>query len=457
MSLRDFKKRLSDRHMYSIVLILVAVIASMGLYQYKKVLDYRTQIENGYHRAFSDLVDGVHTIDAALAKATVVNSQNQLLELSAQLQREAAFAQANLGQLPTTNTELDNVGKFLSQVGDYTYSLFRKMNGNQEITEQERRQLAELANHASTLSAKLQRMESDMYAGVMRFGDIEHKSVAVFGAKTTTVADGMAEVEKEFSEYPTLIYDGPFSDHILNSEAIFLRGRPELSADDAKFKAENFVGADRVQDVEVIGEVAGRIAAYDCKVITDDANREISILVSKQGGLIVLMLDNRNVTAANMEVSAAVLRAKEFLNSRGIMSMKESYFERVGNVVTVNFAYMQDGVTIYHDLIKVSVAMDNGEIIGYEAQSYIMNHSERRPMVPMALTEDMARAKIGMQLAVEKISPALIPLDDGREVFCWEIRARTEDKSFLIYLNTQTGDEEAVFLLMESPEGTLAI
>ena len=40
--------------------------------------------------------------------------------------------------------------------------------------------------------------------------------------------------------------------------------------------------------------------------------------------------------------------------------MKETYFLKQEGVMTINYAYSQEGVIAYPDLIKVKVALDNG-------------------------------------------------------------------------------------------------
>ena len=49
---KDFKERLSDRHMYSVVLVVTAVIAAFGIYQYKRSVGFRDQVEHGYQRFY---------------------------------------------------------------------------------------------------------------------------------------------------------------------------------------------------------------------------------------------------------------------------------------------------------------------------------------------------------------------------------------------------------------------
>ena len=50
--LLDWKKRLSDRHMYSVFIVIVAAVAAWGIYQYKRASDLRQELDNQYNRAF---------------------------------------------------------------------------------------------------------------------------------------------------------------------------------------------------------------------------------------------------------------------------------------------------------------------------------------------------------------------------------------------------------------------
>ena len=45
--------------------------------------------------------------------------------------------------------------------------------------------------------------------------------------------------------------------------------------------------------------------------------------------------------------------------------------------MSINFAYEKDHTTYYPDLIKVSVSLENGEIISFHQRGYLANHRER--------------------------------------------------------------------------------
>ena len=55
----DWKNRLKDRHMLSIIVVLVTILIILGLYTYKKQRDFRQASENSYNMAFFELVDYV--------------------------------------------------------------------------------------------------------------------------------------------------------------------------------------------------------------------------------------------------------------------------------------------------------------------------------------------------------------------------------------------------------------
>ena len=51
--------------------------------------------------------------------------------------------------------------------------------------------------------------------------------------------------------------------------------------------------------------------------------------------------------------------------------MKRTYYLKEEGVMTINYAYVQNDVTMYPDLIKLKVALDNGDILGIETQGYL--------------------------------------------------------------------------------------
>ena len=52
--------------------------------------------------------------------------------------------------------------------------------------------------------------------GRIRWGDSTRKEQEYFSRATNLSMEQLENIDKVFQEYPTLIYDGPFSDHMTN-------------------------------------------------------------------------------------------------------------------------------------------------------------------------------------------------------------------------------------------------
>ena len=122
----DWKNRLKDRHMLSIIVVLFSIIAILGIYTYKKQTEFRQASENAYNLAFFEVVDYVQNVEVYLAKSLISNSPESGAESLSNVWREANLAQSYLSRLPIESQELENTEKFLNQVSDYSYSLSRK-------------------------------------------------------------------------------------------------------------------------------------------------------------------------------------------------------------------------------------------------------------------------------------------------------------------------------------------
>jgi hypothetical protein len=117
---------------------------------------------------------------------------------------------------------------------------------------------------------------------------------------------------------------------------------------------------------------------------------------------------NRDVQAESVTQERADEIGKEFLKSRGFDDMKETYYLKQDGIVTINYAYEQDGVTVYPDLIKLKVALDNGEIMGIETTGYLNSH-EKRNISDIKITIEQAKKNLNSKLDILSENLAIIP------------------------------------------------
>lgn len=443
---------MKKRNIYWLFSAVITVLAVFGIYEFYSAKAYRRGLEDSYNRAFFELTGYVDDIDTLLAKSMLATSAGEMASLSQELSVQATAAKSCLSQIPQAEVPFEKTEKFLSQVGDYTYTLSQNIINKKSISEDEYESLAALGSYAASLNNALAEIEKMVYRGELHFG--ENTKVGRNGVVYAADGDPLTGIEKNLGEYPALIYDGPFSEHVEGLKPKLLEGKTELSKDDAAKKLAAFLGTD-ANFMKFCGETQNsNLPAYMFRGMR--GKTEISASVSKQGGYTVYFLGTRRVSAERLSVEDAIAKARSFLEEKGFDSMKESYYEKKDGVATVNFAYKQNNVICYSDLIKVKVALDNGEIIGMESYGYIMNHTVRDIHTPPLAKQD-ARNKVSGRLAIDAVNIALIPKDSKREVLCYEFKGTFGDRNYLIYINAETGVEEDIQILVESPDGILTI
>lgn len=451
----DWKNRLKDRHMLSIVVVSVAALIILGLYTYKKQTEYRQASENSYNMAFFELVDYVQNVETYLAKSLISSSSEQGAETLTNVWREANLAGAYLAQLPIESNELQNTAKFLNQVSDYSYSLSRKNINGQKLSDQDMKNLEDLHKYSVDLENTLNQLSADMNEGRISWGELTKKGTEAFAKQVSNISkDSFSNLEENFHEYSGLIYDGAFSEHITNKEKKGLTGE-NINEEKAKEIAMDFIGTDRIEGITSNGKSEnGNIISYDFYAKLKNEERNIAISVSEKGGHIVYMNSDRNVYAESISQEEADAKGKEFLKQKGFYNMKETYYLKQDGIVTINYAYKQDDVVIYSDLIKIKVALDNGEILGIETTGYLNSHTERK-LGEIKVSKEKAAENLNKKLEIKSESLAMIPTEWKTEILCWEFKGTIKGMDFLVYVNVETGKEEDILLIVNTPNGIL--
>ncbi len=419
---------------------------------------YKLQLENDYQRAFSELVSGVSELDTSLQKSLYATSPAMLSSVCTEVYGNAQSAQYALGELPFSTDEFQNTSGFITKVGDYAYMLSKKAGSGTAVSEEEQNNLAKLSQTATVLADNLNQLMADVSMTGVSIGKMEaiSRTAAEVGSDATSniLKDSFTVMEGEFPETPTLIYDGPFSSHIAGMKPKLLEGAEEITSDEAVKKAAAFLGT-KSSIIKLTGERAGSLPVY--MFYANDEGGTITYEVTKKGGYISAVFNSRLVKSSIIKPKDGVKLAEKFLQQKGYNNMKQSYQLVDGNVLTVNYAYTKDNVICYTDLIKVSVALDNGKIVGFENQGYIMNHTDRT-IPAVKVDENEARKKISPLLKELSHALTIIPTSGMNEVFCHEFKCENGDGSrYIIYVNAETGVQENILILIESQSGTLTI
>ena len=450
--LRTMKKN----YMYGITIVLVIAIIVMGVMLYNQRNKYAITTENTYNLALYELVDYINDVENYLAKSMISSSAEQGSETLMHVWREANLAQVYLSQLPISTNELSSTAKFLNQVSDYSHSLAIKTIDGEDLTQEELDNLTKLHQYSTELKNTLNQLSEDLNSGRISWGELTKKGSPVFAQEVSNISkDSFSNLEENFHEYAGLIYDGAFSEHMTNLERKGLTGE-EIDEETAKQKALEFIGAENVKEINSNGITQNaNIQSYDFSVVKNDGVN-VWISISQKGGHVVFSNSTRDVTAEIISQENANEIGKKFLDSRGIYNMKPTYYLKQNGIVTINYAYEQDGVTVYSDLIKLKVALDNGEILGMETSGYLNSHEYRNFATPK-VSKEKAREKINKNLEIQSEGLAMIPTEYQSEILCWEFKGVVDDRQFLVYINVENGKEEDVLVILDTPNGVLTM
>ena len=427
--------------------VLVLVLFSAFVINAQKASELSRQLNADAERSLSTLEACMSSINTNLTKGLYANTTPMLSSMAISLTRDAASAKNSLSALPLSDTQLDNMLKFLSQVGAFVSTLDRKLSLGESITSEERNQLKQLIDVSQKLLSELDTITQGVEDGSVSFkqaGSTLKKSTD----QSMQIDSAFGDAEQTLTDYPTLIYDGPFSDHILNQSPKTLEGKSDISKEKALEIASDFIGVDK-STLRFDSETNGVIETYNFFVDS------INISVCKKGGAVLYLLGSSNAGESVITPEQAVENAKSFLSAKGYENMKESYYSTQDGICTVNFAYENEGVICYPDLIKLSVSLETGNIISFDARGYIMNHTDRPP-VQSKISADEAKMSVSDYLTVMSSRLAVIPTDYKTEKTAYEFHCKTPDEQeVLVYIDVLTAKEDDILLLLYSDGGIL--
>ena len=246
-------------------------------------------------------------------------------------------------------------------------------------------------------------------------------------------------------DYPTMIYDGPFSDSVVNQKIKGLTGSEVTEEEAGEMLGKVFKD---LTSYSYNGRTEGKFQTYNFDVITSD-NQELYAQVTIQGGHL-LTVSGQNVSdVKNIDMATGEKIAKEFAKSNDIENPEIVWSEELNNQAYFNIAPKENGIILYPDLVKVKVDLEYGNVIGYDAISYYTNHTDRT----LGSASDVSVSiPSGFKIVTKRL--VLAPLDYNREVLCYEYQCEKEGITYYFYFNAKTGAEENILKVVETTDSS---
>lgn len=426
---------------FLIALFLISIIVLVN--SCRELKFYKTQVMYTRSQAAEELEMCLNNININLEKAVYVTTSKQMNSIATEIYAEAKIAKQAFSHLPAGEQTYENFNKFLSQVGNYTVYLAKKIITGGEIESAEREKIETLSKISGKLAQGIENIEIDSSGAEIRINELLSNDVI-----NMDLSEEFIELEDGLTDYPTLIYDGPYSDFALNGNSELLLNAEEISEEEARLIGAEALGVD--SSLLVLESIcSGKISSYDFVYGTG------AVSVSTRGGYLVYFRKYTQTDEKKITTELAVSKAQKYINKDYDKNFIPTYNFTDNGVCVINFAAKNGNTICYTDLIKIGVDLSNGEIVFFESRGFLINYKKRNIKTPKYDLES-AKQVLSKSLSVKTHALALIPTDWGDEVLCYEFVCKgKENQDILVYINTETLEEESVFLLLNTNDGTL--
>jgi len=423
--------------------VLLCLSLGVNAVQSAKCRKLATRLSMERQRDMTDVVSAMADIEVNLQKLLIASGASQSVSLLGETALLAQHVETGLSRLPLSVETAADAMKFAGQMGEYVMTLAAQVSGGGMISTGEEAQIEGLLSACQGLNRHLMQVSGSLYEKPMEGGELY--GGADDGWQEAAIA-GKGDIE-----YPSLIYDGPFSDARGNEAPRGLTGE-RVTREQARAQAARFAGVEP-EKVRDAADSGGRFEAFGFAAETD--NGSVSVQVTGQGGHLLWMMPEQAEFEKRVSREECLAAAEAWLQNMGFGEMERCFVQEYDGMIVANFAAMQEGVLLYPDQIKVQISMETGAVVGAECTQYWMNHAKREALVPL-LAKEEAQQMLSSRLNVERSRLCVIPTDAG-EKLCWEFGGSFAGAQYYAYVDAETGEAAEILRMEQTADGETAI
>lgn len=430
------------------ITVLSIALAFTGYWGYQQFTEKEllmVQAENNYQRSFHDLTyhvdllhDKIGTTLALKTKNTLSPQMLDIWQLTAQAQSDVS--QLPLGLLPFTKTET-----FLADIGEFTYHVAIRDLDNEPLNEEEIDRLAQLYDSANEIRKELRTVQHKVFSDQLKWVEVELALANNDRETPNHIIDSFTAVEDFTTGFDQSHFDNLSADFPSQQERFqFVSGDPINEADVKKLIIRQFdLSEDLDIDLQKSGEGA-KLDTYSGSFSHEDQHGYIEL--AEKGGHVLSYMINRELGDGTISLHDAEREAALLLKEQGFEDVKRLRSSQYDETGIFQYAVTNDDIWIYPDQITVKVALDNGDIIAFNATDYYRNHYERKFEEPK-LSLDEAKEYVNESLNIEDQHLAIIEDKAGTEVLTYAFFGTLNHDTYQIFIDANTGDEVFVQLM----------
>lgn len=428
--------------LFPVTLFALVATGVWGYYESQDKDSVLIKAENQYQRAFHELNDHMDQLNAEMGKSLAINSAKQTTTSMTNVWRLTYAAQNDIAQLPMTLMPFHKAEEFLSDLGTFSYKIGVRDLHVEPMNNNEWKSLQALYNHQKEIQSNLHQLQSKVLDKNLRWMDVELALASEDKTMDNTIIDGFHKVNKMVEQYPEADWGPTVNNLKVRQKEKFanLKGKT-ISAEEAKQEVARLMDRPTTKNMSAVLNKKGDYQTYSVRYPLKSG--EVYTDVTKVGGKVVWMIDERPIGKAKLNFDQAEAGAKRFLTRIGFPDMSVISYNQADNVLSLNYVHREDDVLVYPQALTVKVALDNGNVVGLQAAEYVFNFHETVKGKPK-LTEAAARKYVSPRLKIQKTNLAYIYGENGKEVLCYEFLGTIDKDQYRVFINAQNGNEDFV-------------
>ncbi len=405
---------------------------------------YRLDLSLSYSRSLGEFNENLAKMETALKQAKYVSTPTGIGAVTGAIRESSGAASATISYLPFSENNIEEIEKSLSVMGDFALYLENKIASGKELDEDDYIGFEYLAEHCNKIYETFSEIQTNVDNGTANIGethDILQKSLRI--PSIEEFDNGLNEIASEVSALPRPIYDGAFSEHIEQKEAMFLKDKKEVSEGVAQKIAAKYLDISE-DSLSLVHSDNSSLASYQF------SGEDYSIKITKLGGQVLYYKKNTDTSNTSLQYEDALAAAKKELEELGFMNMVDVFYTVNDNICSINFCAIQNDVILYTDSVNVSIELNEGGMVELTSEGYLLNHYERELTQP-AITQEEAAASISEKLEIQEVRLSIIPSAGKEEILTYEFTCADKQtgEKVDVFINSESGYEERIYIIKE--------
>ncbi|MCL1912978.1 MAG: germination protein YpeB [Eubacteriaceae bacterium] len=430
------------------IILLSAALVAVSVWGYMQEgggIAAGNSLENSYKRDYQVFADTTRSLAENLGKGSLGTDEAYMALNYVEAAKLSGMAGERLSNLPLSQQETSIAASFLAKTNDFSMAMVRKHLDGEQMTEEDFAASTALAKTAQMLSASISSFTEESSANK----DFSWSSIGgeMPDGSPNAFAQSLSSIEHGMGDYPEMVYDGQYSDHLKDAKPKGLTG-DEATSDSIMEKLQ----ADNPElEFKFNSETKNSgIDSFNFSTGDDEDYRTFNF--SKTGGHLLSSTSSKAPSSTKISMDEAREKAQAFLEGMNVGPMEtRGDYDTYDNIALFSFCCLEGDVKCYPDVIKVQVSLEDGKVIGYNASEFYQNHlkrdaSELEPMI----SPNQAKEKLSGDFEVQGERLSVINSKGHNEQLCYEFTGKKGDGSYQVFIDAKNGAQRNALQVFES-------